>query len=792
MTKAENLRQAWSVFAFSGACVEVRAPKAGKNGTVSGYFSEETAFCNAIAAWDGKVPGLYATLNPVKPELLARRANRMETYAKETTADADILARHWFPIDFDPVRASGISSTDAEHHAAIERATACREWLLQAYSVDSVLLDSGNGAHLLVRVALPNTTETTAQIKAALEGIAAKFTDDGVIVDTSVANAARIWKIPGTLACKGDNLPERPHRRAQFVAMPEASEPVPLETLTALSALRPLMIQEPSFTREKGFELRERLTQWGVSVDKEADYQGGRKLILEVCPFNSDHHAPDAAVFVMPSGALGFRCQHNSCQGRTWQDVREHFEPGYRDRAARPVQSLRGYEITRKNERSPHSEGVTSLNSSLSSSITKENRPAPLHEAAYHGIVGDFVRTIEPHTESDPVAILVQFLIAFGCVIGRNAFCEVEASQHYGNLFTVLVGRSARGRKGTSWGWVRRAFASVDETWEADRVVGGLSSGEGLIHAVRDPVEKMMPIKEKGRIVDYQKEIVDEGVSDKRLLATEEEFARTLQVMEREANPLSAVIRQAWDSGKLRVMTKNPTQATDAHISIIGHITRDELRRLMTDTAKTNGFGNRFLWMYVERSKELPNGGNLNPAALDPIIERIRKAVAFGRQVHCFNRDAEAGAIWNALYSELTREEAGMIGILTNRSDPIVLRLSLLYALLDCSLTIRKEHLAAAMAVWEYAAQSVRYVFGDALGDPVADEILRVLRETPEGMTRSELSTGIFNKNQSAEKIGLALQTLLMHGLAVCVRDTETGGRPAERWQAVPRQEQEQ
>jgi hypothetical protein len=168
--------------------------------------------------------------------------------------------------------------------------------------------------------------------------------------------------------------------------------------------------------------------------------------------------------------------------------------------------------------------------------------PAAPDSSAFHGLAGDLVAAIGPHTEADPVALLVQFLVAFGSVVGRRPHCRAEADRHGLNLYAALVGASAKGRKGTSWGHTRRLIELVDSDWR-DRVQTGLSSGEGLIHAVRDQAVK-------------GDDIVDEGVRDKRLLVVEPEFASTLRVLARDGNTLSAIIRTAWDIGDLSTMTK--------------------------------------------------------------------------------------------------------------------------------------------------------------------------------------------------------------------------------------------
>src|SRR5262249_16900703 len=413
--------------------------------------------------------------------------------------------------------------------------------------------------------------------------------------------------------------------------------------------------------------------------------------------------------------------------------------------------------------------------------------PKQIAPEAYHGIAGEIVRTIEPHSEADPVALLVQTLVAFGSVIGRNAHIVVEADTHHMNLFAAHVGATSKGRKGTSWGQVRRVFPPVDHDWAPDRNLSGLSSGEGLIWAVRDSIKGREKVKEKGKPTRYEEVVVDTGEGDKRVLVVEPEFASVLRVMERQGNTLSSVIRQAWDTGMLPTMVKNsPARATDAHISIIAHGTRDELRRYLTRTEAGNGFANRLLWLCTKRSKTLPRGGNLRQADLVDLTKKLSGAVNFARTVQEkeIKFSESTWNIWEAVYPALSEGKPGLLGAVISRAEAQVLRLACLYALLDRVDVVQPEHLHAALAVWDYAEQSARYIFGDALGDPVADELLRALRATPNGLTRTAIRD-LFGRNLHSHEIDRALGLLLEDGLAYPSRpQTGERGRPEERWHA--------
>ncbi len=402
--------------------------------------------------------------------------------------------------------------------------------------------------------------------------------------------------------------------------------------------------------------------------------------------------------------------------------------------------------------------------------------PEPLADEAYHGLAGEFVRLIAPQTEADPVAILAQFLTAFGNCIGRSPHFMAEADRHGMNLYAVLVGESSRGRKGTSWGHVRRIFDKVDEKWAATRILDGLSSGEGLIQQCRDPEH------------DADGNVKDPGAHDKRLLVQASEFANVLQVQGRDGSTLSGHLRNAWDGRSLRTLTRTPLVATAPHISLLGHVTRDELLRLFDDTSAVNGYGNRFQWFAVRRSKLLPLGGRISDADLVPIGARLSEAVYHARAVSEIIRDEQATAIWEAVYADLSKDTPGVLGAMTARAEPQVMRLACVYALLDCSRVIRIEHLLAALGVWAYCERSARWIFGDRLGDPVADEILRDLRAAPAGRTRTEIS-GLFSNKREATRITHALEALEARGLARCEHTRPEGGigRDVERWYAATR-----
>jgi hypothetical protein len=263
------------------------------------------------------------------------------------------------------------------------------------------------------------------------------------------------------------------------------------------------------------------------------------------------------------------------------------------------------------------------------------------------------------------------------------------------------------------------------------------------------------------------------------LLVQESELASTLRVLSREGNTLSALLRQAWDGQDLRVLTKNtPAKSTAPHISLIANITVEEARRYLDVTEQANGLGNRFLWVCAKRSKYLPDGGGTPDLTL--LVERVKHAVGMARNTGVMQRDGEASALWREVYPSLSDGRPGMLGAMTGRAEAHVMRLSCLYALTDGSSLVRRVHLEAALAVWKYAFASARYIFGQSLGNPLADAVWRFGRANPDGLTRSEIWK-LIGRHGNQMELDRALTLLEANHMARRQLE-ETGGRAAERW----------
>jgi hypothetical protein len=391
--------------------------------------------------------------------------------------------------------------------------------------------------------------------------------------------------------------------------------------------------------------------------------------------------------------------------------------------------------------------------------------PDPPAAAAYHGLAGDIVNILAPHTEADPVAIVAQLLVAFGAATGRGAWFTVEATRHHPNEFVVLVGDSAKARKGSSWDHVARVLARADASLSA-RILTGLSSGEGLIWAVRDGAGD------------------DRG--DQRLLVVEPEFASVLKHTTRDINTLSPVLRSAWDGRPLALLTRTaPARATAAHISVIGHITAAELRHHTTTVELANGFLNRFLLVACRRVRLLPEGGRRDPMKGSPLAQRLARHLTAARRAGELRLDPDARELWWDAYTRLSEPDPGIAGALDARAEAHTIRLALIYALIDGAATITPAHLRAALALRDYAARSARWALDHTTGDPLAAEIHGALQHAAQGgLTRTQLRD-LFHRNQPVARIDQALAALHAAGKITRQR-VLTAGRPAELWTATP------
>lgn len=305
--------------------IELRSFARGKKRTDAGYFdgAHRDALADAAMRLNSQGAAIYVTLNRIDPQLLARYCNRVESWAADTATDANVIRRRWLLIDLDPVRPKNTAATDSQLASAKERAQDCYRMLKAEGWPEPLAGESGNGWHLLYPLDLPNDADSTALVKGALAGLAARFDDAAVKVDQAVFNAARITKLYGTVATKGDHTVKAPWRFSRLVSTPVRGI---VTTVDQLRALLPVAAVGPAYStsapaRVGALNLPDFLNRLGI--DREQDrHEGRERYRLAHCPFNDAHGKGEAAIFRSDDGMLGFKCQHDSCAGKGWQDVR--------------------------------------------------------------------------------------------------------------------------------------------------------------------------------------------------------------------------------------------------------------------------------------------------------------------------------------------------------------------------------------------------------------------------------------------------------------------------------------
>lgn len=341
MTDANEITHALRLWFQAGDVLEVRVLDAvsadyRREHIESGYFDYEhiSAVPEALKRLLS-FRGVYVTVNPVNPDLLARAVNRLRPAGRNpTTADTDIVLRRWLLIDCDPRRASGVSSSNAEHESALAKAREIRDGLSSLGWPDPIMTDSGNGAQLMYRIDLP---ADDGELVRRVIGEIAKASSEQVAIDTSVHNPARIWRLPGTMNCKGDSIPERPHRMARILEEPQDIVSVSLKQMQDIVSYQNKDPQTDVPDDEwkhtiPAFDLDSWIAQYCPELGSPQPWKGGRKWIFPVCPFNEAHTNKSAVLIQEPSGAVAFKCHHNGCSGNDWRALRELREPGCYDR----------------------------------------------------------------------------------------------------------------------------------------------------------------------------------------------------------------------------------------------------------------------------------------------------------------------------------------------------------------------------------------------------------------------------------------------------------------------------
>lgn len=323
-----TIRQWYDTFKSGEELVEVRIVDNAYKRTYSGYFTDVNTLLNEIRKYDNC--NIYFTLNAINPACYDREQHdRIVTKPKSTTSDNDIVGRDWILIDIDTKKPSDTNSTDEEKEMAKEVVNNVFKFLRDEGFEKPVVCDSGNGFHLLYKIAMKNSNENTTICKEFLQVLDMLFSNPNVEIDCSTFNSSRICKLYGTFSRKGSNTKKRPQRESKILRIPDEIKITPNEYFAKVAAMLPKP-EQPSksnyYSNEK-FDLEAFLNKHHIAVRNIVRTSSFTKYILDECPFNSSHRAPDSAIFEMSNGGLGFKCLHSSCSQYTWKDFRLKFEP---------------------------------------------------------------------------------------------------------------------------------------------------------------------------------------------------------------------------------------------------------------------------------------------------------------------------------------------------------------------------------------------------------------------------------------------------------------------------------
>lgn len=336
----KEVTKAIEVLGLNKRPVEIRMLKT-KNGTRSGYYDNKQKLINDISRYDG-IDNIFFTLNVFSEDLLARGKDKLLEYAKHTTSDSEIIRRELLLIDVDPIRPAGVSSTDEELRSAELVARNIVSYLREESFPEPVIALSGNGYHILYTLDLPNTKEVNQLVKDFLYALDEKFSDDKAKVDTATYNPGRITKMYGTMACKGDNTMDRPHRRSRIVQAPKTLEVV---NEVLLKKVADLYNQKNNTTKRvnkvhskssmKGsINMEEWLKEKGVEVSKVKEEADRTIYVLKDCPWNSSHDDNSASITQFSNGAISAKCHHDSCSHQDWSTLRSIYEPKAQSKSA--------------------------------------------------------------------------------------------------------------------------------------------------------------------------------------------------------------------------------------------------------------------------------------------------------------------------------------------------------------------------------------------------------------------------------------------------------------------------
>ncbi len=602
----EFLHRHGSVFELT--CIDPGFPKSelwegyagGKKAIVSGWFNEYEKAAEIAMALDESVQpsAIYVGLNPCDQALLARASQRLKSGVNRTSAEY-ILSLNNLLLDFDPVRPSGVSSTDREHQLALEKAHEVRDYLNGLGWPEPLLGDSGNGAHCIYKIKLENTPENVEIVKNCLRALNDRFGSKEVDIDQKVFDPARISKLYGTFTRKGDNVPDRPHRPAQIVSVPEEPETVPYELLKALADSAPTEVKSPRLVStgksalDKGFDVQTYLEDHDIPVKKDKQHGSSILYILEECLFNPDHAGGEAAIGQTEAGTLFYQCFHNSCQARTWAEARQIIS-GDQKIGISPVCN------PGQSDGEDHQEkGAKSRKSHLQA---PPRFPLEVFPKRAQAIIESVARAHTVPIEVPAAALLV----LSGAAIGQTRALMIKRGWiEHPNLYLALVGRSGVGKSPAT----KRIFRPV---FEMERL--WYQNYQEQVKAMQEGNEKSDPAQ--GRPTWRQLLLEDsspEALSDalagnpRGIMWYRDELSGLLLELDKYAGRNGATktrLMSSYDSGAWkvnRISARRNTYIAHATLSIFGTVQPMALPEIFSSLDSVTGFLPRFIFLRADR-----------------------------------------------------------------------------------------------------------------------------------------------------------------------------------------------
>jgi hypothetical protein len=534
----------------------------------------------------------------------------------------------------------------------------------------------------------------------------------------------------------------------------------------------------------------------GIDYKTRVAYRGGLMWLID-CPWEHEHSGgkdirnggSSSAMFMMPSGALAYKCQHAHCEERDWKELRSYMEQKVGQLQFAP--STGAIEFTQPT--AAQQQAVEASNEALNSEVdtyamTEEEMAVELEKEypvvpllmpggptwdndVLYGPLGAMTRKACASSEAHPAGVFLDLIVSLGNIFGRSAYFTVDAKRHHTNEFFIRVGRTAKSRKGTARAIADNILGMVDPVWHHDRIQSGFGSAESIVHAIRDGGQQKVSTKKKGDIT-FQIVAVP-GVDDKRLCIREDEAASIFVLAGKTEGRADIVIRDGWDGSPCRNIVKGQNQiglsnsavCMEPHISISADTTASELIRKMPDGSEENGFGNRFLYCYVQRLQKCPMGSP--PMDWSQEIVYLHEVMAFAREQRYMPLSRSASRMFKSLYMDSSLEISGLAGKMTDRAIPHIRRIAMILALVDKSAVVESCHVKAARALWDYCQESAEYIFSGSTKDQRG--ILGYVRKqsTLGPVTVSMLREDLYKRHRKAEWIRGQVTELVRAGRLV-------------------------